>query len=286
MAKKLNMNWGAITKKIKDAEKGDSNFKDERIYYLKPGDNGTASAVIRFLPNKDLESIPFSKVYSHGFKAHGSWFINNCPTTIGKDCPVCKANSDLWDDDPETVRGRSRRTSYYSNILVIKDEQNPSNEGKVFIFRYGKKIQEKVMDAIEGKFDDPIMIFDPYEGANFKLIVKTVKSGDRSYPNYDSSNFSNPSALDDAIISEVVKQLYDVNEFVTPNKFKSYEDLADRFAKVIGEETPKANKFFNNAPSEEKKDSEEKQETQKEKPSTKASVDKDAFLAKLRKGAQ
>jgi len=288
MAKKFNMNWGAITEKIKEAEKGGTNFKDDRIYTLKAGDDGSAHAVIRFLPNKDLESIPFSKVFSHGFKEHGSWFINNCPTTIGKECPVCKANTDLWDDDPDTVRTRSRKTSYYANILVIKDSQNPANEGKVFLFRYGKKIQEKIMDAIEGKFEEAVMIFDPYEGANFKLMLKTTKTGDRSYPNYDSSSFSAPSALEEDVFTEVVKQLCDVNEFITLDKFKTYEEIAERFSKVIGSSSPSASQKSstrNEEKQETKQDDNQKdsqEATQESAPKTE--VNKDAFLKKLRSG--
>lgn len=235
--RKFAIDWDKVTKKIKEQNAGAKNFKDERIYYPQVKDDGTAQAIIRFLPSNDTD-IPFVKVYSHGFKGPGGWLIENCPTTLGQDCPVCKANQALWETDEKTARPRSRKLSYYSNIQVVKDPQNPENEGKVFIFRYGKKIHEKIMEKLspdEGGIVEPIMVFDYYDGANFNLIIKRVKAGNQSFPNYDSSFFDGVSPVGtDAEIEKIDGDLHQISEFVSEGQFKSYEELSEKMVRVTG----------------------------------------------------
>lgn len=244
MAKKINLDWSKITKKINEQEKPFVKKVDERLYQIKTQKDGTAQAVIRFLWSKDTD-VPFAKKYSHGFRGVGGWYIEDCPTTNGKPCPVCKANSAAWNaDDKDTARARARRLSCYSNILVVKDPQTPENEGKVFLFRYGKKIHDKIMEKIapkEGGIEEPVMVFDPYEGANFKLIVKTVNTtlpdgSKKSYLNYDSSSFAEKTKIgSDAKVEEIDKSLYGLSEFVDPSSIKTFDELADRFTVVLGE---------------------------------------------------
>lgn len=280
MAKRFSINWDKVNEKIKEGEKTGAK-KDERFYTLKPKESGTASAIIRFLPAPDHD-VPYVKLYSHGFKEHNNWYINNCPTTIGEECPVCKANRDLWDDDPDTVRARSRRLSCYTNILIIKDPQNPENEGKVFLYRYGKKIHEKVMariDPPEDSIEEPIKVFDYYEGANFKLIVKLTKTKERTYPNYDDSGFSEPTPLfkgDDDKIEKVHNERFGIAEFIAPEQFKPYSDLEERFNKVVGTE------FTKSTPKSESKSEEEIPDDGDDDDNVEFQSN-DEFLSKLRK---
>lgn len=241
--KKFKIDWGDTLNKIKESENSSKNsFKDERMYYPQFKDNGTASAVIRFLPSPDTD-IPFTKVYTHSVRGPGGWYIENCPTTIKKDCPACKANSEIWDSDPDTARARKRKQNFYSNILVVKDPVNPENEGKVFLFRYGFKIHQKIMEMIQPEDPDvqePVMVFDYYEGANFKLIIKKIKVGKVEMPNYDSSKFEGPSALGtDEEIEKINDTLYSLSEFTDVKNFKSYEDLGAKFSRVVGSSNPK-----------------------------------------------
>lgn len=241
MKKIGKMNWDKISDKIKEQEKTTGKFKkkiDERIYQPEIKKDGTAQAIIRFLPSPDTE-IPFVKKYSHGFKGINGWYIEDCPTTYGKTCPVCKANSYAWNNgDQNTARRRARRLSVYSNILVIKDPQNPENEGKVFLYRYGKKIHEKLMSKIdpgEESIDEPIMIFDPKEGANFRLKINMIKVDGKSMPNYDSSQFDSQSEISDKKLEKIEDKLYNLSEFIDPSTCKTEEELSVRFKKVIGE---------------------------------------------------
>lgn len=234
---KFSLDWSTSMQKIKDQNNAKKNFKDERVYYPQIKDSGTAEAIIRFLPSKDTD-VPFIKLFSHSFNGPGGWFINDCPTTVGLECPVCKNNTELWSVDENTVRTRSRKTNYYANILVIKDPQNPENEGKVFLFKYGKTIHKKIMDKIspeEGGIDEPVMVFDYYNGANFKLKIKMQKVGNANMPNYDASSFDNPSPVGtDEEIEKYHNARYELSEFTNKDRFKSYNDLREKFEKVIG----------------------------------------------------
>jgi hypothetical protein len=199
---------------------------------------GVGSAVIRFLPAPDGEEVPWAKMYSHAFQGNGGWYIENSLTTIGQKDPVSEYNRGLWNSgnekDKETVRKQKRKLSYYSNIYVVKDPANPQNEGKVFLFKYGKKIFDKILNAMQPEFDDedPINPFDFWQGANFKLkIVK--KDG---YWNYDKSEFDRVAPLldDDDALEALWKKEYSLSAITSPDQFKSYEDLERRMNNVLG----------------------------------------------------
>lgn len=213
---------------------------DERFWKLEQDKAGNGMATIRFLPEKDENSLPFVHYFSHGFKGPtGKWFIENCPTTLGKDCPLCKKNGETWalntDAAKTLVRERKRKLSYVANILVIDDPKNPDNNGKVFLLRFGKKIYDMIIEKIKPEFDDeqPINPFCPYTGANFRMKMHRV---DR-YPSYDKSSFAAPAALfdgDDAAIEKVLGQMHDLSDIVSADKFKSAEELERKLNSVLG----------------------------------------------------
>lgn len=201
---------------------------------------GNGFAVIRFLPAPDSD-IPWVKYYSHGFKGTetGKWFIEDCPTSIGKECPLCKANSALWnsgiESDKDIARQRKRRLHYVSNILVVKDTANPENNGKVFLYKYGAKIFEKLMSVLQPAFEDekPLDPFNLLSGANFKVKIKQVGG----YWNYDSSEFDVQSALydgDEDSLKEVFEQLSPIQIYVSPERYKSFTDLQSKMNNVLG----------------------------------------------------
>jgi hypothetical protein len=195
-------------------------------------------AVIRFLPAPDGEDLPFVKVYSHAFQGPNGWIIDNCLTTLNQKCPICEHNSGLWnsgmDSNKEVARKQKRKLTYVSNIYVVKDPTNPENEGKVFLFKYGKKIFDKLTEAMQPEFEDetPIDPFDFWTGANFKLKAKNVAG----YRNYDSSEFASQGALlnDDDAMEAIWKKQYSLAEFVAPDQFKSYEEMKKRLDSVLG----------------------------------------------------
>lgn len=237
--KKFAIDWGKAMSKIKEHENSKGgNFKDERIFKPQIKENGTFEAVIRFLPSKDTD-IPFVDLYTHGFKGPGGWYIDNCPTTIKKKCPVCEANSILWDDYPDIVRIRKRKLNYYSNILIVNDPQTPANNGKVFLFRYGKKIHDKIMakwQPEEGSIVKPVTVFDYYEGANFNLIIKQIKVKDKATPNYDESSFVEVSCVGtDEEIEKIHNSLFSLKDFHAETNFKNYDELKEKHDKVVGQ---------------------------------------------------
>jgi hypothetical protein len=224
----------------KETAKGQGGFdKDERLWQPTVDEAGNGYAVIRFLPAPEGEDHPWVRVYSHGFKGPtGKWYIENSLTTLGQEDPVGEFNSALWakgdDASKKQARDQARRTSFYSNILVIDDPKNPSNNGKVFIFRYGKKIFEKIKDAMNPEFQDeePVNPFDFWEGANFKLKIRQVEG----YRNYDKSEFEKPSAIsnDDDELEKIWKQQHSLQAFLAPSEFKSYEELKRKLHVVLG----------------------------------------------------
>lgn len=238
---KKKSSLGSLTSKlVQEVEKmnSSSGSSDERLWKPEVDKAGNGFAVIRFLPAPDGEDLPWAKVYTHAFQGSGGWFIDNCLTTINQNCPVCEANRELWNTgskaNQEIVRDRKRKLSYYSNIYVVQDKAHPENEGKVFLYKYGKKIFDKVMAAMKPEFDDetPINPFDFWGGANFKLKIKKVAG----YWNYDSSEFDRPGALldDDDAMEAIWKQEYSLAELIAPDQFKSYEDLKKRLDYVLG----------------------------------------------------
>ena len=238
---KKQSKMGSLTEKlIKQVEKlNDSGSKEDNRFW-KPGmdKSGVGSAVIRFLPAPSGCEYPWAQVWSHAFKGAGGWLIDNCLTTLGSSCPICEANRELWNtgskDNQNIVRERKRKLSYYSNIYVIKDPSNPQNEGKVFLYKFGKKIFDKISASMQPEFDDeePINPFDFWKGANFKLKI-LKKDG---YWNYDKSEFASQSVLsdDDDELERIYGSLYDLNEFTNTNEFKSYADLKKRLEYVLG----------------------------------------------------
>lgn len=211
---------------------------DDRFWKPEVDKAGNGYAVIRFLPAPSNEDVPFARVWDHGFQGPGGWYIEKSLTTLGQKDPVSEYNTQLWNSGIEAnkdlVRKQKRRLSYYSNIYVVKDPSHPENEGKVFLFKYGKKIFEKLKEAMEPKFEDeqPMNPFDLWEGANFKLKIRNVEG----YRNYDKSEFESPAPLltDDEELEKVWKREYSLTEFTDPKNFKSYEELKAKLDRVLG----------------------------------------------------
>ena len=239
---KKQSSLGSLTQKlVKEVEKMSTTTggDDDRLWKPELDKTGNGFAVIRFLPAPEGEDLPWAKMYSHAFQGPGGWYIENSLTTVGQKDPVSEHNRELWnsgsDKDKETVRKQKRKLSYYSNIYVVKDPVNPQNEGKVFLFKYGKKIFDKVMAAMQPEFEDetPINPFDFWQGANFKLKIRKVDG----YWNYDKSEFESlgPLLTDDDALEALWKKEYSLTELVAPSQFKSYEDLEKRLKYVLGQ---------------------------------------------------
>ena len=216
----------AVETENKPQEK--KSYVDERLWKPVLDKTGNGYAVIRFLPAVKGEDLPWAKVWNHAFQGPtGQWYIENSLTTLGNNDPVSELNSAYWnsgvESDKEIARRQKRKLQYFSNIYVVSDPKNPENEGKVFLFRFGKKIFDKCMEAMQPAFEDetPVNPFDFWEGANFKLKIRKVDG----YWNYDKSEFEAPSPLfdNDDAIEEVWKQQYALNEFTAPTNFKSYD---------------------------------------------------------------
>ena len=214
------------------------SYVDERLWKPELDKSGPGSAVIRFLPAVDGEELPWVKVWKHAFQGPtGKWYIENSLTTLNQKDPVSEHNTSLWntglESDKETARKQKRKLEYYSNIYVVSDPKHPENNGKVFLFRYGKKIFDKIMAAMQPEFEDetPINPFDFWEGANFKLKIRKVDG----YWNYDKSEFDSVSALldDDAKLDSTWKTQYPLADFHAPSTFKSYEELKKRLDDVL-----------------------------------------------------
>ena len=237
---KKQSNLGSLTAKlVKEVEKvnNSSGGGDERLWKPELDKSGNGFAVIRFLPAPDKEEIPWAKLYTHAFQGPGGWYIENSLTTVGGKDPVSDYNRELWnsgnESDKDVVRKQKRKLSYYSNIYVVKDPTNPANEGKVFLFKYGKKIFDEIMEAMQPEFEDesPINPFDFWQGANFKLkIVK--KDG---FWNYDKSEFDSVAPLldDDDALEAIWKKEYSLAAVTAADQFKSYEDLERRLKYVL-----------------------------------------------------
>jgi len=240
--KDLKKNSTSMASKLQEElEKSNksNDYKDDRFWRPTLDSASNGYAVIRFLPAVEGEDIPWVKLYSHAFKGKGGWFIHNCPTTLGEKCPVCEANSELWnsgtESDKRIARDRKRKLNYVSNIMVVEDPAAPQNKGKVFLFKYGKKIFEKIQEQMNPEFDDETAVnpFDFWKGANFKLKIRKVEG----YVNYDKSEFSAASELfdgDDAKLEALWKKQYSLKEFVNPKEFKSYAELKTKLVDALG----------------------------------------------------
>ena len=239
---KKSSSLGSLTAKlVKEVEKqngGSQGGADERLWKPVMDKSGNGYAVIRFLPAPDGEDLPWAKMFSHAFQGNGGWYIENSLTTIGQKDPLGELNRELWnsgnDADKDTVRKQKRKLSFYANIYVVKDPANPQNEGGVFLYKFGKKIFDKIMEAMQPEFEDEEAInpFDFWQGANFKLKLKKVAG----YWNYDSSEFDRVSPLldDDDAMEAIWKKEYSLSALVAPDQFKSYDDLKKRLDMVLG----------------------------------------------------
>ena len=236
---------GSLTAKlVKEVEKLNTNGAsgDDRLWKLEVDKSGNGYAVIRFLPAPDGEDLPFVKLYSHAFQGPGGWYIENSLTTLGSKDPVSEYNSQLWnngtDAGKDAARKQKRKLTYISNIYVVKDPANPENEGKVFLYKYGKKIFDKLTAAMQPEFEDEEAIdpFDFWQGANFKHKAKKVAG----YRNYDSSEFTAVTPLldDDDALEAVWKKENSLKEFIDADQFKSYDDLKKRLEYVLGSKRP------------------------------------------------
>ncbi|OUU63771.1 MAG: single-stranded DNA-binding protein [Flavobacteriaceae bacterium TMED212] len=226
-----------LTNEIEKMNRTTQGGSDERLWKLDVDKAGNGYAVIRFLPAPEGEELPWAKLYSHAFQGPGGWYIENSLTTLGQKDPVSEHNRVLWnsgaDSDKETARKQKRKLTYISNIYVVKDPINPENEGKVFLYKFGVKIFDKITAAMQPEFEDETAIdpFDFWQGANFKLKAKNVAG----YRNYDSSEFAAVSPLleDDEVLETLWKKQYSLSEFTEKDQFKSYADLETRLNAVI-----------------------------------------------------
>ena len=214
------------------------SYVDERLWKPELDKSGNGYAIIRFLPAPDGEEMPWVKLWNHAFQGPtGKWYIENSLTTLNQKDPVSEYNSKLWnsgvESDKEIARKQKRKLQYYSNIYVVSDPKHPENEGKVFLFRYGKKIYEKVMEALQPQFEDetPVNPFDFWEGANFKLKIRKVDG----YWNYDKSEFDSASKLneDDSELDKIWKSEYSLKDFLAASNFKTYDELKNRLDDVL-----------------------------------------------------
>ena len=217
------------------------SYKDEREWKPTVDKAGNGYAVVRFLPAAEGQDVPWVRYWDHGFKGPtGRWYIEKSLTSIGKDDPVSEMNSQLWnsgrEEDKQVARDRKRRLHYVSNIYVVSDPSAPENEGKVFLYQYGKKIFDKIMDVMQPQFQDetPVNPFDFWGGADFKLKIRQVEG----YRNYDKSEFADSSEFlgaEDAKLESVYGGLHNLGEYIDPEQYKSYGDLKKKLFEVIGE---------------------------------------------------
>lgn len=233
--------FSKISSEFEKAANGSKNFTDNRFWKPERDKAGNATATIRFLARTEGDELPWVKVWNHAFKhTNDRWYIDNCSSTISQPCPVCELNGVLWqastdDKGPERTQARNqkRKLNYISNILVINDPKHPENNGQVFLFKYGKKIFDKLMDKARPTFEDeqPVNVFDYWEGANFKLRMKMVDK----FPNYDSSEFESVTAVasTDEEILVIANNQYKLSEFVAVDQFKSYDDQKKRLGFVL-----------------------------------------------------
>lgn len=247
LKKSRNLDFGNITKALSKSNEASFKKDDDNYFKLTRDKAGNGSAVIRFLPAAPGDELPWVQVYTRAFKGPtGRWYIENCRSTIGEDDPVNDSNRILYNSgnekDKEIAKERKRKLEYHANILVISDPGNRANEGKVMQFKFGKKIWEKIKDKLEPSFEDeqPVNVFDLWEGANFKLRIRQYEG----YGNYDQSTFESPSAVaeTDEEILEIVNKQKPLSPLLDPKNFKSYADLKKKFESVISASTEAARK--------------------------------------------
>ena len=236
-----------LTKEInKLANKETTSSNDDRYWQPEVDKAGNGYAIIRFLPAPVNEELPWVRMWNHGFQGPGGWYIENSLTTLNQPDPVAEYNSKLWnsgnDKDKEIARKQKRRLTYIANIYIVKDPAHPENEGKVFLYKFGKKIFDKINEKMNPEFEDekPTNPFDLWAGANFKLKIRKVEG----YRNYDKSEFEEPAPLldDDDDMEAIWKTEHSLAELVAADKFKSYDELKKRLDKVLSEPNGAARK--------------------------------------------
>jgi hypothetical protein len=239
--KKSKSNFDILTKQLEksiDQPEKKKSYQDDRLWKPELDKSGNGYAVLRFLPAVEGEDMPWQRVWNHAFQGPGGqWYIENSLTTLNKKDPVSEENTRLWNTgieaDKEIARKRKRKLSYYSNIYVVSDPKHPENEGKVFLFKYGKKIFDKLSEAMNPHFEDEKAVnpFDFWEGANFKLKIRKVDG----YWNYDKSEFEPVSRLKptDEEIDKIWKSQYALKAFIDPSNFKSYDELKEKLNRVL-----------------------------------------------------
>lgn len=226
-----------LIKKMEDQTKA-KDYKDDRFWRPEQDKSGNGFAIIRFLPPVDGEEVPWVKVYNHAFQGPGGWYIENSLTTLGQKDPVGELNNMLWnsglESDKDLARVRKRKLTYISNIYVVSDPANPQNEGKVFLYKFGTKIFEKIQEVMKPEFQDeePINPFDFWKGANFRIKIRKVGG----YTNYDASKFDSQAPLsnDDAQLERIWKSQHGLLPFLDSSNFKSYDELKARMQEVLG----------------------------------------------------
>jgi len=228
----------ALEQNLNPEDQANKNkYQDDRLWKPELDKTGNGYAVLRFLPASEGEDMPWVRVWSHAFQGPGGWYIENSLTTLGQKDPVSEENTRLWntglDSDKEIARKRKRKLSYYSNVMVVSDPKHPENEGKVMLFKFGKKIFDKITEAMQPAFEDEVAInpFDFWKGANFKLKIRKVDG----FWNYDKSEFDSVSQVaesDDEIKAIWTKQ-HKLQPFLAPDAFKSYDELTEKLNRVI-----------------------------------------------------
>jgi hypothetical protein len=250
LRKMRNTDFGKITsefEKIANPESGGGkkSYQDDRMWKLEADKAGNGTATLRFLPRVEGDELPWVRIFNHSFQGPtGKWYIENSLTTLGEKDPVGELNSKLWnsgsDANKEIARKQKRKLSYICNVLIVSDPKHPENEGQVRLFKFGKKIFDKIMDKARPTFEDekPVNVFDPFEGADFKLRMRKVDG----YANYDQSTFMDPAELasgDEDKMVEILNKSYKLSEFLDRKNFKSFEELNKKLSDVLdGEGTP------------------------------------------------
>ena len=219
------------------------SYGDDRFWKPSRDKSGNGYAVIRFMPAPEGEDVPWVQYWDHGFQGPGGWYIENSLTTIGQNDPVSELNSQLWnsgrEEDKETARKQKRRLHYVANVYIVSDPENPHNEGKVMLYKFGKKIFDKIMNVMQPQFqdEDPMNPFDFWDGADFKIKIRNVQG----WVNYDSSEFARQSEFmggDEGQLEEVYGNLESLKAFTDPSNYKSYDELKARLNKVLGDAAP------------------------------------------------
>jgi hypothetical protein len=234
-------NLSKLTQELAKLQSNQSNSNNDEDRYWKPSVDkaGNGQAIIRFLPATVNEDMPFVRMWDHGFQGPGGWYIEKSLTTLGQQDPVSELNTRLWnsgiDSDKDLVRKQKRRLSYIANIYVVKDPANPENEGRVFLYKFGKKIFDKITDIMNPTFegDKAVDPFDMWEGANFKLRIRQLDG----YRNYDKSEFDSTAPLlkDDDALEGIWNKQYSLKDLIDPKHFKTYDELKTRLNKALGQ---------------------------------------------------